>query len=442
MNIRGIIMDLHLEVMSIHSKLTDIRRDLHKHPESAWLEYRTSAVVADELTRLDYQVYVGPEVCKPESRMGLPKPEVFRDHEQHALDNGANPVWVEKMRGGHTGVVGVLQTGLPGPIIALRFDIDSNDLNESESQEHKPVRDGFASTHLGMMHACGHDGHTAIGLGTAEILAAYKDQLVGEIRILFQPAEEGTRGAKSMVDAGWLEGVDYFFSGHIALQSRTLGEIVAATGGFLATTKLNVSFHGRSAHAGSSPQEGRNALLASAAAALHLHGISRHGGGATRINVGTLAAGSGRNSIPDRAEMKLEIRGETTELNNYMKTEALRVIVNAAEMYGVSCESVIVGEAPGAASSESLVPMIEREARQMEQIVTVVPYKDIGVSEDVVYMLNAVQTQGGQAAYMLFGSPLSDGHHQVCFDFDEQVLAIGTEMFLRLIWACQSGQSS
>ncbi len=303
-------MDIEQQVQLLKEKLIRRRRDLHKHPESGWLEYRTSAIVADELTKLGFQVHVGKEVCKPESRMGVPSAEVLQAHEKRALAEGANPMWLERMHGGHTGVVGVLRTGRPGPVIALRFDIDSNELTESDSEAHRPARDGFASCHPGMMHACGHDGHTSIGLGVAEIVSRSADQLLGEIRLLFQPAEEGTRGAKSMVDAGWLNGVEYFFAGHIASRSRTLGEIVASIGGFLATTKMNVVFNGRAAHAGSSPHEGRNALLAAAASALHLHGISRHGEGPTRVNVGMLVAGSGRNIIPDRAEMKLEIRGE------------------------------------------------------------------------------------------------------------------------------------
>lgn len=431
-------MDIEQQAQLLKDKLIRRRRDLHKHPEAGWLEYRTSAIIADELTKWGFQVHVGKEACKPESRMGVPGAEVLQAHETRALAEGADPRWVERMRGGHTGVVGILRTGRPGPVIALRFDIDSNELAESDSEAHRPARDGFASRHPGMMHACGHDGHTSIGLGVAELVSRLADQLLGEIRLLFQPAEEGTRGAKSMVDAGWLNGVEYFFGGHIASRSRTLGEIVASIGGFLATTKMNVAFTGRAAHAGSSPHEGRNALLAAAAAALHLHGISRHGGGSTRVNVGMLVAGSGRNIVPDRAEMQLEIRGETTELNQYMRTEALRIIEHTAAMYGVAGECEIVGEAPGAVSSQELVPIIQYEAQRMSRVISVVPYRDLGASEDVVYMLNAVQEQGGKAGYLLFGSPLKDGHHQPCFDFDEEVLAIGAEMFIRLILACQS----
>ncbi|WP_282937529.1 amidohydrolase [Paenibacillus sp. RC67] len=430
-------MDISREVLGIKGKLIQRRRDFHMFPESGWVEYRTAAIVAEELSQWGYSVYVREEACKSASRMGVPEPEVLRYHENRAIQEGADPIWIERMKDGHTAVVGVIRTGKPGPVIALRFDMDSNDLSECTSDDHRPVREGFASRHPDMMHACGHDGHAAIGLGVAELLAKQKDRLVGEIRLLFQPAEEGSRGAKAMVDAGWLDGVDYFFGGHIAFKSKTLGEIVATVGGFLATTKIDVVYTGKAAHAGAAPEEGRNALLAAASAALHLNGISRHGGGATRINVGTLKAGSGRNVVADKAVMELETRGETTELNEYMKSEAIRIIEHVAQLYDVACQWEVVGEAPGAESSSGLISIVRQEAEQMSHVNAVVPRMDLGGSEDVVYMMNRVQEQGGQATYLLFGSPLKDGHHQIRFDFDEEVLLIGTELLVRLTLACQ-----
>lgn len=254
-------MNISQDIQSIKEKLIQRRRDFHQYPESGWIEYRTSAIIAELLTEWGYQVYVSKDVCKDASRMGVPSPDVLRYHENRAIQEGVQASWVEQMEGGFTGAVGVLKLDKPGPVIALRFDIDSNDLTESTSPDHRAVQEGFQSQHAGMMHACGHDGHAAIGLGVAEILAKYKEQLSGEIRLLFQPAEEGSRGAKAMVDAGWLEGVDYFFSGHIAFKSKTIGEIVAAVGGFLAMSKINVSFTGRAAHAGADPEKGKNALL-------------------------------------------------------------------------------------------------------------------------------------------------------------------------------------
>ncbi|NEN86663.1 amidohydrolase [Paenibacillus elgii] len=432
-------MDISQEVLRIKSKLIQRRRDFHMYPESGWLEYRTAAIIAEQLSRLGYHVHVREEACKSASRMGVPQPEVLWYHENRAIEEGADPRWVERMRDGHTAVVGVIRTGKPGPVIALRFDIDSNDLTECAAADHRPVREGFASRHENMMHACGHDGHAAIGLGVAELLAGCKERLTGEIRLLFQPAEEGSRGAKAMVDAGWLDGVDYLFGGHIAFRSKMLGEIVGAVGGFLATTKINAVFTGKAAHAGAAPEEGRNALLAAASAIVHLNGISRHSEGATRINVGTLKAGSGRNIVADKAVMELETRGETTELNDFMKKETIRILEQTAKLHDVDCKWEIVGEAPGAESSPGLIPLIRQEAEKMGNVKSFVPRMDLGGSEDVVYMMNRVQKQGGQASYLLFGSPLTDGHHQVRFDFDEDVLVIGTEILVRLVLACQEG---
>lgn len=435
-------MKLSQRVQAMKEELVQMRRNLHKYPESGWVEYRTAAIVAEQLTRHRFQVYAGVEAGKPESRMGVPDAAVLRQHEARALSEGADPAWIERMKGGHTGVVGVLRTGKPGPVIALRFDMDANDLTESSNVEHRPVREGFASKHDGMMHACGHDGHTSIGLGVAKLLDEHRDQLCGEIRLLFQPAEEGSRGAKALVDAGWLEGVDYFFGGHIAFKSKRLGEIVAATNGFLATTKINVEYTGRASHAGAAPEEGRNALLAAAAAALHMNGISRHSGGATRINVGRLEAGSGRNIVAGRAVMKLETRGGTTLLNEYMKNEAIRIIESAANLYDVNCQWEIVGEAPGAESSPELIPYIQRAVEGMGNVDSFVPTRELGGSEDIVYMLNRVQEQGGKASYLLFGSPIQDGHHQERFDFDENVLLIGTELLMRLVLLCQDATTA
>ncbi len=161
---------------ALTAKAVERRRDLHRHAEVAWTEFRTAALVADALTALGYEVQAGAEVVAAEGMMGVPSAEELDKHAKRALAQGANPAWVEKMKGGKTGVVGILRTGKPGPTVALRFDIDANDVLESKEQTHRPFRDGFASINDGAMHACGHDGHTSIGLGVAEVLAGVKDE--------------------------------------------------------------------------------------------------------------------------------------------------------------------------------------------------------------------------------------------------------------------------
>ncbi|GAA3412410.1 amidohydrolase [Paenibacillus hodogayensis] len=416
--------------------MVSCRRDIHAHPEPGWMEYRTATLVASRLSALGYTVTTGKRACMPEARMGVPDAETIRTHEERALKDGVDPIWLEQMKGGYTAVVGVLGGAKPGPVIALRFDMDCVEVGESDAADHLPRQLRFASERPGLMHACGHDGHTAIGLGAAELIAERAGELAGEVRLLFQPAEEGCRGAKSMVEAGWLDGVNYLLCGHIGVKSSTLGEIVASVEGFLSTTKIDAVFRGKAAHAGESPHLGSNALLAACAAALHLHGIGRHGDGATRVNVGMLEGGSGRNVVPAEARMKLELRGETEALCEYMVRETGRILEAAAALYGVSCQWETVGSGMGGEGDRSLIPLIEAECSRMEAVGSFVASMPIGASEDATWMLRRVQEQGGRGVYMLFGSPLAAGHHQTSFDFDERVLGTAAELLVRLVFAC------
>lgn len=106
------------------------------------------------------------------------------------------PQWLPHFSGGFTGLVATLETGRPGPVIGYRVDMDVLDLNEQLTDDHRPFREGFASCNAGMMHACGHDGHTTIGLGLAEVLMEMREHLCGTIKIVFQPAEEGDARGK------------------------------------------------------------------------------------------------------------------------------------------------------------------------------------------------------------------------------------------------------
>ena len=197
------------------------RRDFHKHPEMAWYEMRTSAIIAKTLTELGYDdVLTGKEVCLESARMGVPSEEELQAHAREAIAWGAPEEYLtDEMKEGYTGVIGILHCG-EGPVVALRFDIDCLGMREDATTEHRPYREGFASEHLGWMHACGHDGHTAIGLGLAHTLKQFESGLHGVIKLIFQPAEEGTRGARAMVDAGVVDDVDYFTAVHIGTGVR------------------------------------------------------------------------------------------------------------------------------------------------------------------------------------------------------------------------------
>lgn len=414
-------------------KLSGLRRGLHRHPEVGWTEYRTTYRVGRELGDMGFDLSVGKDALESDARMGVPGVEELSRHERRAAEMGVPDDWLAKMRGGHTGLVARRDTGRPGPHVALRFDIDALPIPESDDEDHLPQELGFRSENEGVMHACGHDGHAAIGLGVAEFIQRYAEDLGGRFTLLFQPSEEGSRGARAMVARGWLDDADYFITGHIGTSLRETGAVAATTTGFLSTTKLDVTFHGKAAHAGGEPQEGRNTLLAAASAVLHLHAISRHGEGATRINVGKLCAGTGRNIIPDSAQMQLETRGETRELDEYVAGEARRILHAAAEMHGVEAEIEVVGRGIGAERDEEWVGIVREACEDSKNIKRVLPEVSIGGSEDATLMMERVRQRGGKATYMLFGSPLAAGHHNPAFDWEEGTLLIAVETLARTV---------
>ena len=410
------------------------RRELHEHPEVAWTEYVTTYKLGQELEQLGYQLAVGKEALSSSERLGTPSLEESFQNEERARQNGVSEEWLEKMQGGHTGLVAQMDTGRSGKHIVMRFDIDALPIKEAKDQDHLPFKEGFHSKCAGVMHACGHDGHAAIGLGVAHFLHRYKEELTGRFTLIFQPGEEGGRGAKPMVEKGWLDDADFFISGHIGIHSLPVGEISATTTKFLASTKINVIYRGKSAHSGLEPNEGKNALLAAASASLHLSGITRHADGATRINIGKLEAGSGRNIVADYARMEIETRGETTALNEgYMVKEALRIIEASAAIYDVKVEIDIVGTAPSAECSQEWVEIVQKACSSSKSVTKVIPTLPLGASEDVTFMLERVKNKGGLATYMVFGSPLPAGHHHPSFDFDEKVLPTAVESFSRIL---------
>ncbi|MBU5485361.1 amidohydrolase [Clostridium sp. MSJ-11] len=413
----------------LEEEIVDIRRDFHKYAESGWTEFRTASKIANYLSKLGYEVKLGEEIFKKEDMMGLPSEEELKLNIKRALSQGGAEKYISMMREGYTGVVAVLDTGIPGKVTAFRFDIDANDGLESSSSEHRPFREGFSSVNKDSMHACGHDGHAAIGLGLAKVLKEFQKELRGKIILIFQPAEEGTRGAKSMANSNILDNVDYFLSGHIGLMSNKFGEIACGTEGFLSTTKMDIIFRGRGSHAGVSPQKGKNALLGAATAALNLHTLCQHEEGVGRINVGVLNSGKGRNIIPDYAIMKIETRGETNNINEYITQRAKEVIKASALMHDLEWEIKIVGGAESSNSDEELSEVFKEEVKNIKGIESIVDRVKLTGSEDVTYMMNKVQEKGGKAVYVIFGTKIAADHHNNSFDFDEGVLKIAIKAY-------------
>ena len=419
-------MDIYQKILdqaeAVTPEMIALRRDFHRYAETGWYEMRTSSIIARKLTDLGYEVLVGEQVCKREERMGLPSDADLAKGYARAVEQGADPEFIKAAEGGMTGVIGILRCG-EGPTVAMRFDIDALGVFESEDEDHFPAKEGFASVNTGSMHACGHDGHAASGLGVAAVLMQIKDQLHGTVKLIFQPGEEGLRGAKSIVEKGHLDDVDYLLGSHTTPPDAEENDITPGSYGSLASYKYDVTFRGLAAHAGGSPQLGKNALLAAAAAVTNLYAIPRHSAGASRINVGKLIAGSGRNVIADEAFMELEVRGDTTEINQYVSDYALRILEHSAAMHDCTMEIKLMGAAESMVSSEELCRRIAAVCTdQLGMKVSSDLMIKLKGSEDFSYMSNRVISRGGQAAFMRVRSAVAGIAHNRKFDFDESYM--------------------
>ncbi len=438
-------------VEKMEEDLVRDRRAVHRHAESGWTEYWTTSFVGRRLAALGYAPSMGRDVCAADARMGLPAPRVLEACLDRARDQGADVRHLEAMRGGFTGAVAAGGRN-PGPRVALRFDIDALDLVESDSADHRPAREGFASVNAETCHACGHDGHVAIGLGVARVLSELSPSAPGSFRLIFQPAEEGVRGARSIVEAGHLEGADYVIGCHL-LPGWAVGELAPGLGGYAATRKFDVAFVGEAAHAGARPEGGRNALLAAATAAIHLHALPRHHAGFTRVHVGRLEAGSGRNVIPSHALLVAEVRGATTALCDAMYERAIRVIQSSAALYGCEAEVRPMGQA-GTADSD---PSLARQARASAGWAGRFAFHEVdsvGGSEDFTEMMRAVQAHGGLAVNLGIGADAGGTRrgdadrrrvlaaHSATFDFDERALGVAVRVLTHLTVDLLAGQSA
>ncbi|ELY51653.1 amidohydrolase [Natronolimnohabitans innermongolicus] len=409
----------------VRTRLSDLRRAFHRHPEPGWREFKTTARIVDELESLGVdEIAVGREALSTDARMAVPDDDDLEPWLERAREAGVREDVLERTAGGHTGVVGVLEQG-EGPTVGLRVDLDAISMAESAADDHRPAAEGFRSEHEGYMHACGHDAHIAMALGTIEALQ--DSDFAGRFVVFFQPAEEISGGGKAMAEGGYLEDVDYLLAVHVGLDHPT-GEVVAGVEKPLAMAHLTATFEGASAHAGKAPNEGGNAMQAAATAIQNAYAIPRHAEGMTRVNVGHIEGGTASNVIAEEITMEAEVRGETTGLMEYMRTELERVCYAAAEMHDCDVTPRVISESPRADSHPALRDLVGQVAREVDGVERVVPTTEFGVSEDVTYLMERVQNDGGLASYLLVGTDHPTNHHTPTFDIDERSLEIGVSV--------------
>jgi len=294
------------DITSIEPKVIEWRRDFHEHPELSNQEFRTAAKIAEHLESLGIEVQTG--VAK-------------------------------------TGVVGLLKGNHPGKVVALRADIDALPVTERNDLPFKSeVKTIFLGTETGVMHACGHDTHTAILMGVAEVLSKHKDLIHGTIKFIFQPAEEGPPpgeegGAKLMVKEGVLDNpkVDAIFGLHIN-SGIPVGTIKYKAGGMLAATeRFVITITGKQTH-GSQPWSGVDPILISAKIIDGLQTIISRESNLTVepavISVGKITSGTRFNIIPETAEMIGTVRTLDPDMKAMIISRMTEMTETLAKAYG------------------------------------------------------------------------------------------------------------
>ncbi len=372
------------EVLALEKELRALRRDLHQHPELAHHEQRTAARVVAFL-------------------------------EGHGLD-------VRSGVGG-TGVVATTRGGA-GHSVLLRTDMDGLPIQE---QSEAP----YASREPGRMHACGHDGHTAMGAVAARVLA--KRHLPGTVRSIFQPAEEGERGAQGMIADGVMDGIDLAFGIHL-WNELPVGTLGVKAGPLMASAdRLRIVIHGRGGH-GAKPHRSADPIVAAAHVVTALQTIVSREVAPVRSAVVTIAsihAGEAFNVIPDEVTMTGTVRSFDPELRRSMAERITRLASGVAA--GLQCRAEVeVRSGNPAVINDARVAELARRAaiRVVGEASVVEPEPTMGGEDMALYFERA------PGCFVFVGSAnpahgLDQPHHSPRFDFDEAALAIGCEFLVQ-----------
>lgn len=369
-----------------------LRRDFHMHPELGFREVRTSGIVAKELETLGIEVTKGV---------------------------------------GKTGVVGWLEGGKPGPTLLMRFDMDALPIIEETGAE-------YASQNEGIMHACGHDGHTAIGLTVAKILNEYKDNLAGNIKFCFQPSEEGTNGeeiggAEMMMRDGVLESpkVDMTLSMHL-WNEMPLGKINVAKGPVMAGAEMfKVRIIGKGGH-GAIPNQTVDPVVCAAQIITAAQSIVARNVAPLEtavVSFTMINGGTAFNVIPQEVMLEGTIRTFEPQVRVKVLKRFEEIVNGVAQAMGCRAEIHNKQLTPALINAEQVTEKAQEAARQIlpEAILDTSPHITMG-AEDMAFMQEKVD-----GCYIFIGSAnheknLDYGHHHPRFDFDEQALVQGVAL--------------
>lgn len=374
---------------ALQPQLVTWRRDFHMHPELGFEEVRTAGIVADHLRTLGLEVATGV---------------------------------------GRTGVVALVEPdALPmtAPTVLLRFDMDALPLQEENNA-------AYRSQSPGIMHACGHDGHTAIGMGVAQVLARHRNGLAGRVKLVFQPAEEGLGGAQAMIADGVLEAPQPQASFGLHLWNRLpLNHVIVQDGPLMAgADKVTLTVKGVGGH-GAMPHETIDAIVIASEIVLAWQTIVARAVNPTQpavITVGAFHAGGASNVIAERAELGCSIRFFDLATRDLLVRRMREIANGVCAAHGATCELL---HTPGvlptlnASAGADVMRTVATTLVGAEQVGAITP---LMVGEDMSEFL--VRAPG---CYVLVGAnapdgPLNSPHHSPTFDFDERMLATGVAL--------------
>ncbi|MFI7062420.1 amidohydrolase [Kribbella sp. NPDC050124] len=410
-------------------QLRALRRELHRNAEPAFAEIGTAARIERAIAGLPVAVRTGKEAHDLSAVVDYPAPETLDRWEAAAVAAGTAAERARYFRENGTALVVDLAGNRPGPVWGLRVDVDALPMRESADPDHFPAAQGFAATN-GAMHACGHDANATIGVGLLHRLADH--DFAGSLRVLFQPAEEGVRGAQTMIDAGVADGIDRMLAIHLA-GGMPAGTVIGSFTGGMATRKLKVNFDGRASHAAGAPEAGRNALLAASMSALAIMAVPRFSSADTRLNVGTLVAGDGVNIVPSSAVMTCEARATDDTVVDELVDRIRSIVAGTAAAQGVDADIAVMGQSATLAPDDELIDRVVAAATAQPSVADVIRTQTLAGSDDANLLIRHVQARGGQGAYVMVGASSPGPHHSETFDIDEEAIAIGIDTLEALI---------
>lgn len=383
---------LKAEIDALVPGLVAVRRDLHAHPELAFAELRTAGLVTERLRTLGLEVQTGVAT---------------------------------------TGVVGVLRGNASqagAKTIALRGDMDALPIHELNEI-------GYRSTVDGKMHACGHDGHTAILLAVAALLSKRRAELTGTVKFLFQPAEEGRGGAEAMVKAGVMQGVDGVLGLHL-MSTLACGRVGVRAGAVFASADgVVLRVNGKGGH-GALPHEAVDPIVIAAYMIAALQTLlSREISPLSPavLTIGTLRAGTAFNIIPETVEMQGTMRAFSAEQREHLSRRMSELTKGVALVMGGSCDVQVFHGPPPCINDATMTELIhqaaaasvgEEHVERSEAVMTT-------SSDDMASFLNAVP-----GCYFIVGAHNNEKgakypHHHPRFTLDEDALPIGVEVLTR-----------